>query len=79
LVPALSSSPETGIEFGGAALLSFYTDTVGDKTRVSNVFGYSSITTKGQTKLSLNASYWLHQSLIIIILMIFMVLVIIPA
>jgi len=59
LVPALSSSPETGIEFGGAALLSFYTDTVGDKTRVSNVFGYSSITTKGQTKLSLNASYWL--------------------
>jgi hypothetical protein len=58
LLPALSSAPETGLEFGGAALLSFYSDTLDRGTRVSNLFGYSTITTKGQTKLSLNASYW---------------------
>ena len=62
LLPALSSAPETGIEFGGAALLSFYTDTIGRDTRVSSLFGYSTITTKGQTKLSLNASYWTPQN-----------------
>jgi hypothetical protein len=59
ILPALSSSPETGVEFGAATLLSFYTDTVDNKTRVSNLFGYATFTTKGQTKLSLNASYWL--------------------
>jgi hypothetical protein len=58
ILPALSSAPETGIEFGGAALLSFYTDTVNRDTRVSSIFGYSTITTKGQAKLSLNANYW---------------------
>ncbi len=58
LLPALSSAPETGLEFGGAALLSFYSDTLNRNTRVSNIFGYSTITTKGQAKLSLNASYW---------------------
>src|ERR1700749_3896583 len=59
LIPALASSPETGIEFGGASLFSFYTDTVRHSiTRVSNLFGYASVTTKGQEKVSLNASYW---------------------
>ena len=65
LIPALASSPETGIEFGGASLYSFYTDK--DKnsvTRVSNLFGYASITTKGQEKVSLNASYWTPQNII---------------
>lgn len=62
LLPALSSAPETGVEFGGAALLSFYTDTADHKTRVSNIFGYATVTTKGQTKLSLNASYWMPQN-----------------
>ncbi|HEY8931312.1 MAG TPA: polymerase [Mucilaginibacter sp.] len=62
LLPALSSSPETGVEFGGAALLSFYTDTADHKTRVSNIFGYSTLTTKGQVKLSLNANYWTPQN-----------------
>ena len=57
VLPALSSSPETGLEFGGAALFSFYSDTL-NHTNVSNIFGYSTITTKGQTKLSLNANYW---------------------
>jgi hypothetical protein len=58
LVPALSSSPETGLEIGGAALYSFYSDTTDRITNVSSIFGYGTITTKGQIKLSLNASYW---------------------
>jgi hypothetical protein len=62
ILPALSSAPETGIEVGGAALLSFYTDTLDHKTRVSNIFGYSTVTTKGQTRLSLNLSYWKPQN-----------------
>lgn len=63
LVPALASSPETGLEFGGAALYSFYTDTVRHSiTRVSNLYGYASITTKGQEKASLNASYWVPEN-----------------
>lgn len=62
LLPAFSSSPETGVEFGGAALLSFYSDTSNHATRVSNLFGYSTLTTKGQVKLSLNANYWAPQN-----------------
>lgn len=59
LIPALASSPETGVEIGGASLFSFYTDTVKHSiTRVSNLYGYAAITTKGQEKVSLNASYW---------------------
>ena len=59
LVPALASSPETGLEFGGAALFSFYTDTARHSvTRVSDLYGYASITTKGQEKLSINGNYW---------------------
>jgi len=65
LIPALASSPETGIEFGGASLLSFYTDrTPHNITRVSDLYGYASITTKGQEKVSLNASYWTPQNII---------------
>jgi len=63
LIPALASSPETGVEFGGASLFSFYTDTARHSiTRVSNLFGYASITTKGQEKVSLNAIYWTPQN-----------------
>jgi len=62
ILPAISSSPETGLEFGGAAIFSFYSDTTNRNTRVSNIFGYSTITTRGQAKLSLNASYWTPQN-----------------
>jgi len=63
LIPALASSPETGVEFGGASLFSFYTDTARHSiTRVSSLFGYASITTKGQEKVSLNAVYWAPQN-----------------
>lgn len=63
LIPALASSPETGVEFGGASLFSFYTDRSPNSiTRVSNLYGYASVTTKGQEKVSLNASYWTPQN-----------------
>jgi len=62
LLPVLSSAPETGIEVGGAGLLSFYTDTVHHNTRVSNIFGYATLTTKGQNRLSLSSSYWVPQN-----------------
>jgi len=58
ILPVLSSAPETGLEVGGAGLLSFYTDTSKLNTRVSNVFAYATITTKGQSRLSLSSSYW---------------------
>jgi hypothetical protein len=56
-VPVLTTAPETGVEVGGSGLFSFYTDTV-KKTNVSNIFGYASITTKDQTNLTLNSTYW---------------------
>lgn len=62
LLPVLSSAPETGIEVGGSALYSFYTDTLRPGTRVSNVFGYATITTKGQERASLSTSYWTPQN-----------------
>jgi hypothetical protein len=58
IVPAISSAPETGLEIGGAALYSFYADTIDHRTNVSSLYGYATITTKAQTKLSLNANYW---------------------
>jgi hypothetical protein len=58
LLPVLSSAPETGLEVGGSALYSFYTDTIHNDTRVSNIFGYGTITTKGQSRLSLSTTYW---------------------
>jgi hypothetical protein len=62
VVPVLTSAPETGIEVGGAALYSFYTDTVHHDTRVSSVFGYGTVTTKGQTRTSLNINYWTSEN-----------------
>lgn len=63
VVPAISSAPETGFEFGGASLFSFYTDTVRHSaTRVSSLYGYAAVTTKGQEKISMNASYWEPQN-----------------
>ena len=62
ILPVLSSAPETGVEVGGAGLLSFYTDTIHHNTRVSNIFGYATITTKGQNRFSLSSSYWVPQN-----------------
>jgi hypothetical protein len=63
VLPVLSSAPETGLEVGGAGLYSFYTDTTsGNNTKVSNIFGYATITTKGQSRFSLSNTYWTPQN-----------------
>jgi hypothetical protein len=62
-LPVLSSAPEKGVEFGATGLYSFYTDTAKRSvTRVSDVYAYASITTKGQTHFSINSSYWTPQN-----------------
>jgi hypothetical protein len=62
ILPVLTSAPETGIEVGGAGLYSFYTDTVNHNTRVSNIFTYATITSKGQNRFSISTSYWEPQN-----------------
>jgi hypothetical protein len=63
VLPVLSSAPETGLEVGGAGLYSFYTDTTkGNNTKVSNIYGYGSFTTKGQSRFSLSSAYWTPQN-----------------
>jgi hypothetical protein len=63
ILPVLSTAPETGLELGGAGLLSFYTDTASrGNTRVSNIFAYATITTKGQSRFSLSTNYWTPQN-----------------
>lgn len=62
VLPVLSSAPETGVEAGGAALYSFYSDTLHHDTRVSNIYGYATVTTKGQNRLSLSTAYWSPQN-----------------
>jgi len=58
-LPVLSSAPETGLEIGGAGLLSFYSDkSKKSTTRVSNVYAYASATTKGQSHFSISSDYW---------------------
>jgi hypothetical protein len=59
VLPVLTSAPETGLEAGGAGLFSFYTDTAKKSiTRVSDMYSYATVTTKGQTRFSLNSNYW---------------------
>jgi hypothetical protein len=62
ILPVISSAPETGLELGGSTLYSFYTDTLSKKTRVSNIFAYATITTKGQNRFNLSSSYWAPQN-----------------
>lgn len=61
-LPVLSSAPETGVEVGLSVLYSFYTDTVDRHTRVSNIFAYGTVTTKGQSRISLSTDYWLPKN-----------------
>ncbi|GAA4098279.1 BamA/TamA family outer membrane protein [Mucilaginibacter panaciglaebae] len=62
VLPVLSSAPETGVEAGGAALYSYYSDTIRHETRVSNIYAYATITTKGQNRLNLSTVYWAPQN-----------------
>ncbi len=61
-LPVFGSSPETGLEFGGSVLYSFYADTLHRDTRVSNIFGYGTATTKGQSRFGLSTSHWFAQN-----------------
>jgi hypothetical protein len=58
ILPVISSAPETGLELGGSTLYSFYTDTASRYTRVSNIFAYATLTTKGQSRINISSSYW---------------------
>lgn len=59
VLPVLSSAPETGLEIGGAGLYSYYSDTSRKNlTKVSNIYGYASVTTKGQSRFSLSTTYF---------------------
>lgn len=62
LVPVFSSAPETGLEVGATGLYSFYADSNRRKTRISNIFGYASHTTKNQTNFTLSSTYWAAQN-----------------
>ena len=63
ILPVLSSAPETGLEIGGAGLYSFYSDTSKkSNTKVSNIFGYATVTTKGQSRFSLSTTYFSPQN-----------------
>ena len=59
VLPILTSAPETGLEIGGAGLYSFYADTIrANQTRISSIYPYVSITTKGQSHFSVSTNYW---------------------
>jgi hypothetical protein len=63
ILPVLSSAPETGLEIGGAGLYSYYSDTAKkSNTKVSNIFGYATVTTKGQSRFSLSTTYFSPQN-----------------
>lgn len=61
-LPVFNSAPETGLEFGGSVLYSFYADTVHRETRVSNIFAFATVTTKGQNRFGLSTSHWYSQN-----------------
>src|SRR5476651_1636703 len=61
-LPVLSYAQEKGVEVGLSGLYAFYTDTVNRQTRVSNVFAYGTVTTKGQSRLGITGSYWLPKN-----------------
>ncbi len=64
VLPILTSAPETGLEIGAAGLYSFYSDTIAaNHTRVSNIYPYVSITTKGQSHFSVSTNYWSPQNI----------------
>ncbi|MFI5159993.1 MAG: polymerase [Sphingobacteriales bacterium] len=64
ILPILTSAPETGFEIGGAGLYSFYSDTVrAHGTKVSDIYPYVSVTTKGQSHFSVSTSYWTPKNL----------------
>ncbi|MGN0002033.1 MAG: BamA/TamA family outer membrane protein [Sphingobacterium composti] len=57
-MPAFAYAQETGAEFGIAGTYNFYLDKENIKSRTSNIALISTITTKKQKKINLNADLW---------------------
>lgn len=58
ILPAFAYAQETGAEFGVAATYDFYLDKQDLNSRTSNITLISTITTKSQKKINLNADLW---------------------
>ncbi|MCA5004493.1 BamA/TamA family outer membrane protein [Sphingobacterium bovistauri] len=58
ILPAFSYAQETGAEFGIAAAYNFYLDKENLESRTSNISLISTLTTKKQKKINLNADLW---------------------
>ncbi len=58
VVPAFSYAQETGLELGGATLISFYTSGADTLTRSSFISGKLTFTTKKQLNISVNPDVW---------------------
>jgi hypothetical protein len=59
ILPSISSSPENGTQIGTSVLYSFYTDTaLHSITRLSNIYLFGNISSKGQQREGMNISYW---------------------
>ena len=61
-VPVLATAPETGLEYGFAAIYSFYTNKEDKDTRVSTLDFLGTHTTKNQTALKLVSNIWTKQN-----------------
>lgn len=58
VLPAFAYAQETGAEFGLAAAYNFYLDKENLESRTSNISLISTITTKKQKKININADLW---------------------
>lgn len=57
-LPAAAYSQETGLEFGGLSIISFYTDKLDTTTRSSTINGIVTFTTKKQSNFVLKPDIW---------------------
>lgn len=57
-LPAAAYSQETGLEFGGISIVSFYTDKADTTTRSSTINGIVTFTTKKQSNFVLKPDIW---------------------
>lgn len=61
-VPVVATAPETGLEYGFAAIYSFYTNKRDKDTRVSTIDFLGTHTTKNQTSVKLVSNIWTRQN-----------------
>ena len=61
-LPVIGYSQETGVEFGGLSLYSFYTDRKDTLTRTSRISGLATFTTKKQSSFQLKSDIWSAQN-----------------